>query len=766
MQHIPTSNSSSPDFVRGLLDNIQNLNSRYFTAAYARKVQDCLDNLKRDNITQEEKYQEINVLRTIIKIACWNNQMVNISTKTEIEELDKKLAKVQLEVYNTLSSPVPKELHFIWLGSPLGKIQKSYIETWYQVNNGDGYQINIWYDSQALIVYETNEKIKEYVKKNFPSNYITQVNDLQDQLFNAINNSCENPDVIRVRFLTQEKIVTEKENFQDKLEQNQQAIKEFQQQKHNLYKIRDIRTDGKIDAWTLKDPYNQELSLRMNCASASDCARLEIIKQYGGIYIDVDLLPPFQEHIDIFSDFKNLEDNKIELNRVLYTVQTEQLLNNVPAALRLDGRNDLSNHYLHMMYPPPTGIFLLYPSSCISSEMSRKQIEINRKHTQISIKKDIAYYWKLKEIIQSIQYTSNNISSKSIKEIFAPLGEIKIMKNHFRTSSIGYLCNNSFIATHCDTGSENNDITKLIKKISGNYARLKKIGDKKNITNLDINFLSYRKDGLEAGSSATVAISGPAAYNSFYRENFQESYKEKLPDNIVYQHIPILMLYPSSNYENNIQLPNALKYNTWTEEDATCSWMIDSDTQVLKKAKDSKIFNFVGINNFRPKHNKVLILEFGKKNKEGKIMRSFISEQTASLLYARTINSKSRWMCWDGENFIHITGEKISLDEESEIKIVHYPFNVEDKIEKVESEAIMNVSNVIQIYWTLSDVKNKALGSVSFVNTVLDGTLLIETYMTIQPSMFHWFRYDWAKKLAKNTDKATLTVTILPAPLY
>ena len=57
-----------------------------------------------------------------------------------------------------------KNLHFVWIGGPLGEAQKEYLKIWAEIN--PDYEISVWYDSDYLYSYETNSLIKEAILKS------------------------------------------------------------------------------------------------------------------------------------------------------------------------------------------------------------------------------------------------------------------------------------------------------------------------------------------------------------------------------------------------------------------------------------------------------------------------------------------------------------------------------------------------------------------------------------------------------------------------
>ena len=64
----------------------------------------------------------------------------------------------------TAAIPVVKNLHFVWLGGGLGAIQHDYLNLWKQVLSGQGYSLHLWYDSDALLAWQTNKLIVEAAK--------------------------------------------------------------------------------------------------------------------------------------------------------------------------------------------------------------------------------------------------------------------------------------------------------------------------------------------------------------------------------------------------------------------------------------------------------------------------------------------------------------------------------------------------------------------------------------------------------------------------
>lgn len=231
--------------------------------------------------------------------------------------------------YEKTSKTIPKEIHFIWLGGPLGQIQKDYIRIWAKVN--PEYNINIWYDSENLYANESNKRLKTYLntlmmseksKINYQDEYNDNLINLQDNMFKFITNnlkkSSENFSFDRAKLDYIEKILYNNVNYnynciEKNIETMSNDAKLLNLEFKNI-KVKDLKGYKKF--WKLNKIYEQELLLRGNFASASDSARIEILARFGGMYIDVDILPSFK----FLNQIVNNPDNKLYLNslRELY----------------------------------------------------------------------------------------------------------------------------------------------------------------------------------------------------------------------------------------------------------------------------------------------------------------------------------------------------------------------------------------------------------------------------------------------------------------
>lgn len=208
-----------------------------------------------------------------------------------------------VELMKTPATPVPKVLHFVWLGGGLGEIQRDYINLWKKVLAGQGYKINLWYDSDALLAYETNRLIVEAAKadamqqggvqstseRELGKLYVARAIVLKQQMYEHINDSLakgESADAARVQLLSR----AYGQNAQDlhRLKgKNLESIRAFAK---GSVDVRDLA--GSEKPLQLQSIYQREMRLRGNFAAASDVVRAEVLHLEGGGYTDVDNLPP------------------------------------------------------------------------------------------------------------------------------------------------------------------------------------------------------------------------------------------------------------------------------------------------------------------------------------------------------------------------------------------------------------------------------------------------------------------------------------------
>ncbi|MGX9382570.1 TcdA/TcdB pore-forming domain-containing protein [Pseudomonas sp. JQ36] len=203
----------------------------------------------------------------------------------------------------TAATAVVKNLHFVWLGGGLGAIQHDYLNLWKQVLSGQGYSLHLWYDSDALLAWQTNKLIVEAAKADAMQHggsenitdarlgtlYEERVIVLKQQMFLHINAALErglSADEARVDLLSRA-YGQDAAQLESLIEQNRRSLLAVAGGDLQLRDLRDL--DAPL---RLQDIYDRETRMRGNLAAASDVVRVEAVFDEGGRYVDVDNLPP------------------------------------------------------------------------------------------------------------------------------------------------------------------------------------------------------------------------------------------------------------------------------------------------------------------------------------------------------------------------------------------------------------------------------------------------------------------------------------------
>ncbi|WP_367374015.1 TcdA/TcdB pore-forming domain-containing protein [Pseudomonas lini] len=206
----------------------------------------------------------------------------------------------------TPATQVPDNLHFVWLGGGIGDIQRDYLNIWKQALVGQGYTLKLWYDSDALLAYETNRIIVQAAKADAMLNggqasstaielgdkYEERVIALKQQMFAHINKAVEsgqNADDARIGLLVRGYGQNE-DRLKVLRESNRRSLVALGE---GGIVLRDLATEA--TPLYLQAIYAREISLRGNFAAASDVVRAEALFAEGGSYADVDNLPPLLE---------------------------------------------------------------------------------------------------------------------------------------------------------------------------------------------------------------------------------------------------------------------------------------------------------------------------------------------------------------------------------------------------------------------------------------------------------------------------------------
>ena len=408
------------------------------------------------------------------------------------------------ELYTETAKAVPKIFHFIWLGGPLGNMQKEYIKIWATIN--PDYEFNVWYDSKNMFTYETQKSMKEYIElslfqyknsNNYEKIFADKFIELQDQLFNYYDtelkkNNSFTKDSIRVDFIDKvlykkpsEKIAESK--YKENLSKMDNDIIMLQSEHSNI-KFKNVNTD--IENWKLKEFYDHELDLRGNFAASSDILRLILIARYGGVYADVDLLPTMSPIYEFIAKHPELESSIALPYKILKLAFLEEVIHKHKNIL--PSYQDQDNRYIRSLRQK---INLINQSKLIDDEFKGKIKNLDEKI--INLAKDPKY--------SDLKNLFFNLSDVLVRE-----GEFKIIRG-----------NNSFISSH-PVKNKNDWIQQLTDTVHDKYLQVFNLEKNnpglklphKNLENISKGTADYyRYDGLLIDSDTTISISGPCVYN-------------------------------------------------------------------------------------------------------------------------------------------------------------------------------------------------------------------------------------------------------------
>ncbi|MHC8375269.1 TcdA/TcdB pore-forming domain-containing protein [Pseudomonas sp. MDT1-16] len=222
-----------------------------------------------------------------------------------VERYESRL-QFSVEQMKVVATEVPKTLHFVWLGGGLGVIQRDYLNVWKQVLAEQGYTLNLWYDSDALLTWQTNKLIVDAAKadallqvadKSISEDELATLYEeraivLKQQMYAHINTAVAkggSADDARMDLLIRAYGQNAAE-LQALKEGNHRSVLEMAE---GGFQLRDL--DAGAVSLQLRDIYDREMRLRGNLAAASDVVRAEVLYAEGGSYADVDHLPPLSK---------------------------------------------------------------------------------------------------------------------------------------------------------------------------------------------------------------------------------------------------------------------------------------------------------------------------------------------------------------------------------------------------------------------------------------------------------------------------------------
>ena len=201
-----------------------------------------------------------------------------------------------------------KYLHTVWVGGPLPVIAQSYLGVWKTVDPKKIYIPTTWVDTDNLLVALYNKAVKtlrnEFLNISLESNpawtaleYYEKAVVLEKSIREIHPHSNDEERKETIRLLADSLSPSKRNEYEQQIEiieyEKSAIIKDRKERKYQ-------EVSGLFETFSKKDPvrgkklraiYNKELNERGNLAAASDLVRFIALHEYGGVYIDMDLLP-------------------------------------------------------------------------------------------------------------------------------------------------------------------------------------------------------------------------------------------------------------------------------------------------------------------------------------------------------------------------------------------------------------------------------------------------------------------------------------------
>ncbi|MHC8331082.1 TcdA/TcdB pore-forming domain-containing protein [Pseudomonas sp. LB3P25] len=245
--------------------------------------------------------------------------------------------KNTVQMFSPVLPEVPKIMHFVWVGgSEFGGNQRDYLNIWKQVLSNDGNTLNLWYDPDALMAFDTNRIITQAAKAHAMESGGAEMTRLKD-LSELVERRVE---VLRRQMFEHVKAVQQRGGKADDARIDL-LVNAYGQDRATLEAARARYLESHLamagehvrvcdaratfSSHFLWDVYEREVSFRGNLAAASDVVRLQAQSLGGGTYSDLDYLPPLVEVMG------GVDISKYSFNQKLGVLQL--LLNGNPALM-------------------------------------------------------------------------------------------------------------------------------------------------------------------------------------------------------------------------------------------------------------------------------------------------------------------------------------------------------------------------------------------------------------------------------------------------
>ncbi|MCO8787909.1 glycosylating toxin TcdA [Clostridioides difficile] len=449
----------------------------------------------------ENKYLQLKKLNESIDV--FMNKYKTSSRNRALSNLKKDILKEVILIKNSNTSPVEKNLHFVWIGGEVSDIALEYIKQWADINAE--YNIKLWYDSEAFLVNTLKKAIVEssttealqlleeeiqnpqFDNMKFYKKRMEFIYDRQKRFINYYKSQINKPTVPTIDDIIKSHLVSEYNRDETVLESYRTNSLRKINSNHGI----DIRANSLFTEQELLNIYSQELLNRGNLAAASDIVRLLALKNFGGVYLDVDMLPGI--HSDLFKTISRPSSiglDRWEMIKLEAIMKYKKYINNYT-----------SENFDKLDQQLKDNFKLIIESKSEKSEIFSKLENLNVSDLEIKIAFALGSVINQALISKQGSYLTNLV--------------IEQVKNRYQ-----------FLNQHLNPAieSDNNftDTTKIFHDSLFNSA-----------TAENSMFLTkiapYLQVGFMPEARSTISLSGPGAYASAYYDfiNLQENTIEK-----------------------------------------------------------------------------------------------------------------------------------------------------------------------------------------------------------------------------------------------
>ncbi|SDT55042.1 insecticidal toxin [Pseudomonas sp. Z003-0.4C(8344-21)] len=466
-----------------------------------------------------------------------------------------------VSIFSDVPAPVPKTMHFVWVGgSQVGAIQRDYMNVWRQVLATEGYQFNLWYDSDALLAFEMNRVISDSARVDAmesggdtvskPGELAKMIEDRARVLKHEMFTFLQQPqwqgkaDQARIELMVRAygKDRATLENFR------QECLHSHQQMAGSDLQLRDVHRE--FSGHFLEDVYQREVAMRGNFAAASDVVRLQAEYLEGGRYSDMDYLPPLADKLGGVDISGYSEERRIGVLQVL--------LNNDETLM--PGRD--RHRYVDRV------------ETIAAADREALQTFARNKHPPGEIFVAPQEHSVPRDAMRLGTAHGVSVAGEMNAHMLAHAGSGMTMA-YMQMIRLNYDCLLQVERRAIAAGIDMNDAGRLIAVIQN---VVNEVLAQKKFPSSTIHFAagrlieaihSYYQDGIRVGARSTITLTGPGAAAAGLTKYIEE---HLLPEQI-------------DRIRNHLKLVEG--YNVFTEEEMISGWTVnDDEAQWLAKEQE------------------------------------------------------------------------------------------------------------------------------------------------------------------------------------